>query len=405
MAFVSGSSADNRVDWAALRQRRALIMAPIVLLGIALPFLARECDWLWAGAGRVAQARLLARLAGDFVLIGAYPATLAVIRLGLTGTTTGQHRVLLSTFPQMTMVWQILVALDGFVLVAWPSAVALPAFPVDVVVSVFSVVLLPLIHHHLTWFVGFDAAEIARARSGIDETSVDLLRAPLDTLDYRVLQVVAQSGSDVTRVMVNDMGIGHRALTLRLEKLCALRYLDLVREMHGVQLVLTTQATDTLALPVSLFTWDTDDRELLRELASARLALEAGEAQKVVVACARCCERMLRGLLAHVEPPVLEINHKSVEKATLGELVGACRQYRVIGKFEDNVLSAVNERRKKIHALVDEKPIDDQDAFVLYTLTEIVARTLLDSRWSRSGARGEPAQDASAGGAAPAAAG
>ena len=135
--------------------------------------------------------------------------------------------------------------------------------------------------------------------------------------------------------------------------------------------------TDTLALPVSLYTWQTHDLELLQELASARLALEERQPQNVVVACARCCERLLRGLLAAHEPPVTSVGGKDVGRATLGELVGACRQHRLIGRFEDNIFSALNERRKKIHALQDERPIDDHDAFILYTLTEIAARALL----------------------------
>jgi hypothetical protein len=180
--------------------------------------------------------------------------------------------------------------------------------------------------------------------------------------------------------MINDMGIGYRDLMLRLQKLVALGYLHLIDEMHGPQVVLTTLGTDTLALPISLFTWDTGDRELLSELANARLALEGREPQKVVVACARSCERMLRGLLSTVEPKVTHIGPKELSKATLGELVGACRQYKLIGRFEDAIFSAINERRKKIHALEGEAPINDQDAFVLYTLTEIAARDGLARR-------------------------
>lgn len=84
-----------------------------------------------------------------------------------------------------------------------------------------------------------------------------------------------------------------------------------------------------------------------------------------------------QGLLSSVDPPEKQVGGKEVSKATLGELVGACRQHKRIGRFEDNIFSALNERRKKIHALTDEKPIDDHYAFVLYTLTEIAARSVL----------------------------
>ena len=39
------------------------------------------------------------------------------------------------------------------------------------------------------------------------EALLELIRAPLDTLDYRALQLVAQSGREVACVMINDLGI------------------------------------------------------------------------------------------------------------------------------------------------------------------------------------------------------
>ncbi|MDC3953258.1 hypothetical protein [Polyangium jinanense] len=41
------------------------------------------------------------------------------------------------------------------------------------------------------------------------------------------------------------------------------------------------------------------------------------------------------------------------------------------------MFGAINERRKKTHTRDNETPIDDQDAFVIYALTEIVAREVL----------------------------
>lgn len=366
------------------------MMLPVIILGASLPFLARLAEPLWITAGSVAVFRLFVRLCVSFLLLACFPAVLFLVRLGATDVTASQHRMILRVYPVLTTAWQSIVALDGLVLVAYPRLVALPSFALDVGLSVAAAALIPLILHHQTYFFGFDVDALKKARSMLGEAPelarhVEL-RAPLDTLDYRVLQLVAKSGSDVANVMINDMGIGFRDLMLRLSKLVALGYLHVVEEMHGPQVVLTTLATDTLALPVSLFTWDTDDRELLAELAQARLSLEAREAQKVVVACARSCERLLRGGLALIEPKVTHIGTKEISKATLGDLVGACRQYKIIGRFEDGIFSAINERRKKIHALDGEAPIDDQDAFVLYTLTEIVARDLLTRRKAKGGA-------------------
>lgn len=368
----------RRFDLGALADSRALAILPIVVACLFLPIAARFAHPHWSGASDIAKLRLLARVAGLFILAGCYPIILIIIRLGITGTTVSQHRMLLTLYPSFTMTWQVLAALDGVCLVAWPERFAMPSFAADFGLTVASVLAFPFLLHHQAWWIGFDPRPLLEAKGALGGAGAATpLRTPLDTLDYRVLQLVAASGSDVARVMVNDMGIGARDLSLRLQKLCALGYLNIINERHGPQLTLTTLATDTLALPVSLFTWETRDAELLHELASARLALEDRQAQKVVVACARCCERMLRGLLSMVEPPVKQINGKDVSKATLGELVGACRQQKLIGRFEDNIFSALNERRKKIHALTDEKPIDDHDAFVLYTLTEIAARSVL----------------------------
>lgn len=372
-----------RFDADALRDQRLWMMLPVIVFAAASPFYPKLFPRLWEHASAVAQTRLFARLCVDFLLLTCFPAIFILIRLGLTDVTASQHRSLLRVYPTLTTLWQCLVALDGFMLVARPDLVALPNRVFDIFLSVSSAALVPFILHHQSFFFGFDARALHRADLALhDKLSDSHVRTPLDTLDYRVLQLVAGSGGDIASVMINDMGIGHRDLMLRLTKLVALGYLHVVEEMHGPQVVLSTLATDTLALPVSLFTWDTDDRELLFEIASARLALEAREPQNVVVACARACERMLRGLLSTVVPKVTQIGSKDISKATLGDLVGACRQYKLIGRFEDGIFSAMNERRKKIHALEGEQPINDQDAFVLYTLTEIAARDIVGRRRS-----------------------
>jgi hypothetical protein len=302
----------------------------------------------------------------------------AVVRVGIGSITVEQHRALLRIHPVVYSGCMFLAVIDGFFLVAWPEKVALPSFALDIGISLAAAAAVPFLWGFQFWCYGLDSAPLLRARATLAGADVDATVArPLDTLDYRLLQLIAASGGDPLLVMINDMGIDRRDLMLRLAKLTALRYVDLSDEMHGQKLVLTTAATDALALPVALFAWNTDDGELLRELATARLALADRQPQKVVVACARACERILRGLMLRNVPDVKQIGPKDVVKATLGELVGACRQHRLIGKFEDNVLSAVNERRKKIHALEGEAPIDDQDAFFVYTLTEIAARALV----------------------------
>lgn len=358
-------------------------MVPLLLFALSLPLIARVLEPTWIHASDLAKVRMFARFCVDFVLLGCYPAILVLVRLGIAELRSGEHRMLLAVYPALTTTWQCLVALDGFMLVAWPARFSLPIFVMDFGLSVFSAAALPLILHHKAWFYGFDPQKLLDARASLAQSPVDVAIAPIDTLDYRVLQLLARSGSDVANVMINDIGVGHRDLMLRLGKLTALGYVEVVSEMHGSQVVLTTRATDTLALPISLFVWNTEDKEILAELAAARLSLEAREPQKVVVACARLCETMLKKLISKVEPKVTHVGGKELVKATLGELVQAARQHKLIGRFEDSLFSAINERRKKIHAREGEAPIDDNDAFALYTLTEMVAREVL------RGTRGE----------------
>lgn len=367
----------SRVDLAALGDRRFLAMLPLVLFALSLPFIARALEPVWIHATDLAKLRMFARFCVCFVLLGCYPAVLVLVRLGVAEVRSGEHRMLLAVYPALTTTWQCLVALDGLLLVAWPEKFALPIFVMDLGLSIFSAASAPFILHHKAWFYGFDPKKLLDARASLEHAPIGGAPTPIDTLDYRVLQLLARSGSDVANVMINDIGVGHRDLMLRLAKLTALGYVELVSEMHGSQVVLTTQATDTLALPISLFVWSTEDKEALAELAAARLSLEGREPQKVVVACARLCETMLKKMIAKVEPKVTHVGGKELAKATLGELVGTARQHKLIGKFEDSLFSAINERRKKIHAREGEAPIDDSDAFALYTLTEMVAREVL----------------------------
>ncbi len=367
----------SRIDFEALGDRRFLAMIPLVLFAVTLPFIARALEPAWIHATDLAKVRMFARFCVCFLLLGCYPAILVLVRLGVAEVRSGEHRMLLAVYPALTTTWQCLVAIDGFLLVAWSDKFALPIFIMDVGLSVFSAAALPLILHHKSWFYGFDPKKLLDARASLEHSPIGGAPTPIDTLDYRVLQLLARSGSDVANVMINDIGVGHRDLMLRLAKLTALGYVEIVSEMHGSQVVLTTQATDTLALPISLFVWSTEDKDTLAELAAARLSLEGREPQKVVVACARLCETLLKKMIAKVEPKVTHVGGKELVKATLGELVQAARQNKLIGKFEDSLFSAINERRKKIHALEGQAPIDDSDAFALYTLTEMVAREVL----------------------------
>lgn len=370
----------SRVDFEALGDRRFLAMLPMVLFALSLPFLARVLEPAWIHATDLAKVRMFARFCVSFVLLGCYPTVLVLVRLGIAEVRSGEHRMLLAVYPALTTIWQCIVAIDGFLLVAWPEKFSLPIFVMDLGLSIFSAAALPFILHHKAWFYGFEPKKLLDARVALQSAPIGGAPTPIDTLDYRVLQLLARSGSDVANVMINDIGVGHRDLMLRLAKLMALGYVDLVSELHGSQVVLTTQATDTLALPISLFVWNTEDKETLAELAAARLSLEAREPQKVVVACARLCESMLKRLIAKIEPKVTHVGGKEIVKATLGELVQVARQNKRIGKFEDSLFSAINERRKKIHAREGEAPIDDSDAFALYTLTEMVAREVLRNK-------------------------
>lgn len=368
-----------RIDFAALGDRRFLIMVPLIIIPLLMPLLVRAALPTWIDGTNVAQLRLMVRIAVNFVVLGCYPAVLCMMRLGLVEVRPGEHRTLLAVYPAIIAIWQCIVAFDGVLLIVWPERFALPVFSMDLGLSIYSALPVIVLRNMSPWFYGFDAKALLDARVSLANAPVNTTMTPIDTLDYRVLHLFARSGSDIANVMINDIGIGHRDLLLRLAKLTALGYIEVVREMHGTQVVLTTQATDTLALPISLFVWNTDDKQTLTELAAARLSLEAREPQKVVVACARLCESMLKREIAKIEPKVTHVAGKELSKATLGELVQTARQHKRIGRFEDSLFSAINERRKKIHARDGEAPIDDNDAFALYTLTEMAARELLSA--------------------------
>src|SRR4051794_30519212 len=174
----------SRVDVAAMRDRRALLMLPVIAGACALPFVTRAAESLWIDGSAIAQWRLFIRLAMTFLLCACYPATLFLVRIGLTDVTASQHRALLRAYPTLTTAWQSLVALDGFVLVAAPRYVSLPNFAFDVALSVASAVLIPFIMHHQTFFFGFDAEVLRRARGMLTKApELAHARAPLDTLD------------------------------------------------------------------------------------------------------------------------------------------------------------------------------------------------------------------------------
>src|SRR4051794_34373458 len=108
----------SRLDSSAIRDRRALLMLPVIAVACTLPFVTRAAEWLWIDASAIAQWRMFVRLAMTFLLCACYPATLFLVRIGLTDVTASQHRGLLRTYPTLTTAWLSLVALDGFVLVA-----------------------------------------------------------------------------------------------------------------------------------------------------------------------------------------------------------------------------------------------------------------------------------------------
>jgi hypothetical protein len=82
MTAAQGSEAKNaapaaearraRYDLAALADRRFLAFAPLLVLGLSLPFLARAIGPLWMEGSAVAQARFLARLCIDFILLACF---------------------------------------------------------------------------------------------------------------------------------------------------------------------------------------------------------------------------------------------------------------------------------------------------------------------------------------------
>lgn len=347
----------SRFQLNAFRDQRAVAVLAMIVLGAVLtPLL----GILVGGQieGFLPRVRFYGRLAGIFMLCGVLPAAMATIRAGITNISAPQHRTSLRAYPLAVTGWQILMTLDGLFLIMLPDLLAIGPLALDAVLTLAAFATPALLWHNQAWFYGFQPRELLSGARDYEEFGMASSESPLDTLDYRVLRLVADAGGDPLPIMVNDIGVGYYDLLLRLKKLVVLRYIDALELMHGPQLVLTTKATDMLALPVSLFAWELDEPDLLRGLAEARLALEQGENQKVVVECARLSERILRRSLQRDAPDVTKIGGKTIEKATLGELIQANRNDGRLGRFEENVLAAINERRKKIHAIEELGPIN-----------------------------------------------
>ena len=375
-------SAERRLDIEALLDIRASGVLLVTLAALSAPVICYFFQSETEALDPIPKVRLLARVAALFLFFGVMNFVAVTTRIGVTTLTAFQHQFALRVHLLGAFLFSLVLALDFALLLALPNRLSIGDLRYDAGLSVLYLVSIPLTFRYQEWFFGFDSRvlkQACRSYQSMDLQSEFQDVQPIDTLDFRVLQLVAAAGGDPLKVMISTTGVGFQEMMHRLRKLCLVGYLEVRSEIHGANISLTVSGTDALALPVALFVWNSDDRELLRDLALARVALEGSQPQQVVVACARISERLLKGTLNRHVPDLEKIGHKPIGSATLGELVGACRQHKLFGKFDDYVFSAINERRKKIHDLQGDGAIDDNDAFLIYTLTEIAARSLSPS--------------------------
>jgi hypothetical protein len=202
----------------------------------------------------------------------------------------------------------------------------------------------------------------------------------VDSVDFRILRLVDRSGGDAGQLHTSGEAIASPPMFVaRLKKLVAFGYVEYVRSLTMDRFFLTPQGLDLLGLPSSLFAITITDERTIRRLAACRSLLAQERHAEVVVECAKLLEETLRAELHRAHPEVGQVGGKPLERATLGELIGEARRRELTGRFEDQVLGAINSRRSQrvVHAGDEGAPPPTvDDGYFVFTLTEVALRAL-----------------------------
>lgn len=190
----------------------------------------------------------------------------------------------------------------------------------------------------------------------------------LSTNDVEVLRTVRNERGDLIRVVFETGWLAEQDVIGSLQRLVSL---GLVK-VQDDRAYLTTEGSDVLVYPLSLFSAGAD-RKTLDELAGAREALKRGDGLHAISACSRTLERLLREkvVLAKLsEKEAAERFGKPLERTTLGDLIGYVRD-KEKDHFLGGILTTINESRKTLH---ETNTNVVEDAAATYLLTELAVR-------------------------------
>ncbi|GEM_PF-5919540 len=205
----------------------------------------------------------------------------------------------------------------------------------------------------------------------IDNTTSTKL---IDSVDWDILSAIKKYGGDLEIIKNELKWIDETELENKINKLHLLGYV----KMDGYDLHLTSDALDVLNLPPVLFASTINDKNVIKKLAEIKIVLKKEDANGVINECSKLLEWVLKKKIKNRLPDKEKVKSgKSVEMATLGELIGDCRADGIINKFEDNILTAINDVRKNVHS-VDNKmtSLSLEKAYFVHSLTEIAIRSL-----------------------------
>ena len=113
-------------------------------------------------------------------------------------------------------------------------------------------------------------------------------------------------------------------------------------------------------------------------MAEIKILLKNENSNGVINECSKLLEWVLKKKIKEKMPNKEKVRSgKPVELATLGELIGDCRLDGVINKFENNILTAINDVRKSVHSVEgDMSTVSLEKAYYVNSLTEIAIRSL-----------------------------
>lgn len=199
----------------------------------------------------------------------------------------------------------------------------------------------------------------------------------IDSIDYEILNSIKAYGGVLSKIEKELLKwTDVRDIRRRIAKLGYLGYLDVTKD----RIFITSEGLDVLNLPPVVFASRVEDREVLQKMAEIRAYIRRENTAGVISESSKLLEYVLKQEIKksnRFSQEEFEKKWKPFHKATLGGLIAASREYKIINKFEDNVLSAFNELRKACIHLENGKMRTPkiEEAYFAFTLAEIFIRS------------------------------